>query len=325
MASPLRLAIVSDIHYASEAERARGNDYETRTAPNWWARAALTFYRRHVWLRAPLDQNPLLDRFLAGIGPVDWAVANGDYACDSAFISLSDPATLASATECLGKLRAQFGGRFSATFGDHELGKVNFLGTAGHMLLRNWELATQALGLEPFWRVELGRNVLLGVVSSLIALPVYEADTLPGERAAWRQLRAQHLAQLRDALAALRGDARWLLFCHDPSALPFLLEEEAVRCRLPQLDATIIGHLHSPLVFWKSRRLAGCPRVTFLGQTVKRMTTALRQARHWRPFKVRLCPSLAGIQLCKDGGYLTAELDPDARQPARFTRRRLQW
>jgi hypothetical protein len=48
------------------------------------------------------------------------------------------------------------------------------------------------------------------------------------------------------------------------------------------------------------------------------MSTALGEARHWKPFRVRLCPSLSGIELLKDGGFLTAELDADARQPAKF-------
>jgi hypothetical protein len=92
---------------------------------------------------------------------------------------------------------------------------------------------------------------------------------------------------------------------------------------LPQVEQTIIGHLHSELILWKSRLLAGMPTIGFLGHTVKRMTTALNEARLWRPFHVRLCPALAGIELLKDGGYLTAELDPEARQPARFAFRPL--
>ncbi len=109
-----------------------------------------------------------------------------------------------------------------------------------------------------------------------------------------------------------------LLFCHDPTALPFLWREEAVRARLPQVEQTIVGHLHSNLVLWKSRLLAGMPAIGFLGHTVKRLSYALNEARHWRPFHVRLCPALAGIELLKDGGYYAAELDPEARRPARF-------
>ena len=115
-----------------------------------------------------------------------------------------------------------------------------------------------------------------------------------------------------------------LLFCHDPTALPFLWREEAVRQRLPQIEQTVIGHLHSGLVWWKSRLLAGLPAIRFLGHAVKRMSTALSEARYWKPFHVRLCPSLAGIELLKDGGFLTAELNAATPDPARFQRHRLR-
>ena len=49
------------------------------------------------------------------------------------------------------------------------------------------------------------------------------------------------------------------------------------------------------------------------------MSTALKKVRHWRPFRVRFCPSLAGIELLKDGGYLTVELEAEAQRPAQFT------
>ncbi len=124
--------------------------------------------------------------------------------------------------------------------------------------------------------------------------------------------------RLRAAFAALEPRQRVLLFCHDPTALPFLWRDELVRSELPQIEQTIIGHLHSNLIFWKSKLLAGMPVIRFMGHGVRRMSGALNEARHWKPFHVRLCPSLAGIELLKDGGYLTAKLDPDARQPALF-------
>jgi hypothetical protein len=165
--------------------------------------------------------------------------------------------------------------------------------------------------------------VLLGVVSTLLALPVFEPDTLPSERPEWERLRAAHLAEIRRAFSSLDPGQRVLLFCHDPSALPFLWAEETVRARLPQIEQTIIGHLHSNLVLWQSRILAGMPPIGFMGHTIKRLSTALHDARHWRPFKVRLCPALAGIQLLKDGGFYTAELDPEGHQPAQFRLHRL--
>jgi len=156
------------------------------------------------------------------------------------------------------------------------------------------------------------------VTSSLLALPIFEPDLLAEERAQWHCLAAEHLEEVRAAFAALKPPQRVLLFCHDPSALPFLWRDEAIRAKLPQVEQTIIGHLHSNLVVWQSRLLAGMPPIRFLGHSVERMSIALSEARHWRPFHVRFCPSLAGIELLKDGGYYTIELDEDARQPARF-------
>ena len=91
-----------------------------------------------------------------------------------------------------------------------------------------------------------------------------------------------------------------------------------VRSRIGQLEQTIIGHLHTNLIFWKSRLLAGMPVIPFLGHSARRMTTALHEARHWKPFRVRLCPSLSGVELLKDGGFYTAQLYEDASQPATF-------
>ena len=318
MARNFTLAILSDIHYASAAEQARGSDYEFRAIQNPLLRHALRLHRHVFWMRNPLAQNPQLDHFLAQVGPADCVVANGDYSCNTAYIGVSDDAAFQSAIECLSKLRAKFGDRLLASFGDHELGKLSLVGAQGGMRLDSWRRATQELGLQPFWRAEFGRYVLMGVVSSLIALPVFEADTMPAERPEWERLRAQHLADIRAAFGAIDPTQRVLLFCHDPTALPFLWREEAVRSKLPQIDQTIIGHLHSRLILWNSKVLAGLPVIRFLGHSARRMSTGLNEARHWKPFRVRLCPSLAGIELLKDGGYFTAELDPDARQPARF-------
>ena len=319
----MRIGIVSDIHYAGAEERARGDDFELSCVSRRWQRFLLRFYRHHFWLREPLRKNYLLDRFLARAEPWDYLVANGDYSCDSGYLGVSDPAAFQSARECLEKLRSQFGDRLRANFGDHELGKLSLLGKRGGLRLDSWRRAREELRLEPFWELAIGRYRLLGVVSSLVALPVFAPDMLPEERADWTALRASHLAEIRRAFAALEPGQRAWLFCHDPTALPFLWQEPVVRGKLPQLEQTVIGHLHSPLILWKSRLLSGMPEIPFLGHTAKRLSSALRQARQWRPFKVRLCPSLAGIELLKDGGYLTAELDPEARRPARVELHRL--
>lgn len=318
MSEVARLGILSDIHYASAAEQARGDDYELRGLANPALRQLVRWYRGWFWLRAPLRQNHLLDQFLRQAGALDYVIANGDYSCNSAFVGVSDEAACQSVQECLDKLRERFGANLRVTYGDHELGKTSFFGVRGGMRLASWRCAQEKLALAPFWRMEIGRYALFGVVSSLVALPVFEPDTLPEERAEWDRLREAHLDCVRQAFAALQPEQRVLLFCHDPTALPFLWHEPAVRTRLPQIEQTIIGHLHSNLVLWKSHVLAGMPSIPFLGHTVRRLSTALSEARRWRPFNVRLCPALAGIELLKDGGYLTADLDPDARQPVRF-------
>ncbi len=209
MAKTITLGIVSDIHYAGAAEQARGNDFEYRGLTNPLLRFAARIYRRHLWLRDPLRQSHLLDGFLAQAGVFDYVVANGDFSCNSAFVGVSDDAVCQSVKECLAKLRQKFGSGLRVTYGDNDLGKLTFFGHRGGMRLASWHRARQELGLEPFWQVAVGNYVLLGLVSSLVALPVFEADMLPEERGEWEKLRAEHLAEIRRAFAsAATGSAR---------------------------------------------------------------------------------------------------------------------
>lgn len=316
----MRIYIVSDIHYASPAEQAR-RDHEFKGIQNPVARSLLRFYRDYVWLRNPYDQNHLLDRFLEGTSDADFVVANGDYSCNTGFIGVGDEAACQSAVLCLGQLRKQFGERFRATFGDHELGKVSLAGNQGGLRLASWQRAVQDLRLEPFWQVEFGNYVLLGVVSTLLALPIFEPEAVPAEVPEWRSLRERHLGDIRSAFAALKPSQKVILFCHDPTAIPFLWQEEVIRSKVGQIEKTIIGHLHSPLILWKSRFLAGIPPIHFLGNSIRRFSTALHEAQHWEAFNVHLCPSLAGLELLKDGGYLALELDPDAGVPLRIEKK----
>ena len=314
----ITVAILSDLHYAGAAERARGGDYEFRAIPNPSLRTVARAYRHIIWMRHPLDQALQLNRFLAEVGPVDYVVANGDYTCNSGFVGVSDPAAGQSAQECLGKLRAKFGDRARFTIGDHELGKHALFGS-GQMRLASWRTVTETLGLPPFWQLAIGRYTLVGVTSTLIALRAYQPDTLPEEWPEWLRLRETHLAEIRAAFAVLPPSQRVILFCHDPTALPFLWREESVRHRLPQIEQTVIGHLHTQLILWKSRMLSGIPPIRFLGHAVSRMTMALHEAHYWWPFHVRLCPALSGIELLNDGGYFTMQIDPAVSHPARFT------
>lgn len=311
-----QIAIVSDIHYASAQEQARGDDFEYRDLQNSILRFALKNYRHYVWLRNPLHQNHRLDRFIETAGTPDYVVANGDYSCDTMNVGVSDDAAFQSARECLGKLRERFGPNFRACMGDHEIGKLGMLARRGGMRLASWRRVTSELGVAPVWQIEIGVYRVVGVASPLLALPVYLPDTLSEEREEWAALRHQYLDELRALFSAIKPGQRVILFCHDPTALPFLREDEVIRAKIPQIERTIIGHLHSNLILWKSRLLAGMPPIRFLGHTVKRLSTALSEARHWRPFHVSLCPALAGVQLLKDGGFGTLELDPGGARPS---------
>lgn len=311
------LGIVSDIHFAAAAERARGPDYEYRGISNPLLRTLLRLHRHYVWQRNPLDQGRFLEQFLTGARGCDYAIANGDYTCDTRSVGVSDDAAFQSASECLSQLRASFP-QFHGTIGDHELGKLSFVGGHGGMRLESLARARKGLGLDPLWSERIGRYFLLGVTSSLVALPAFRLEIPPADLPRWQDHREDHLDQIRTALNGLQPDDRLILFCHDPTALPYLWEEAPLRAKLHQLEQTVIGHLHSDLILRQSRLLAGMPQVRFLGHTTRRLTTALREARKWKPFRVRLCPALGGIELLKDGGFYVAELDPDARVPARF-------
>ena len=72
------------------------------------------------------------------------------------------------------------------------------------MRLASFQRAQQELEMPPLWRLEIGGYLLLGVTSSLIALPFFEPDTLPAERPEWHQLREQHLAEIRRDLRRLK-------------------------------------------------------------------------------------------------------------------------
>lgn len=316
----MRLAIISDIHYAGPGECARAPRLLDPVHP---ARRILVRQFKHwIWQRDPTAHNDLLDRFLSEAAGHDLVIANGDYSCDLAAIGLADDDALASAQACLHKLRGAFGERLQLTLGDHELGKKMLGADTGGLRLASYERATRDLGVPPVWRRDLGSHVLLGLTSTLWALPIFEGEALPEERAAWRELAEAHREAVRAEFARLQPGQRVLLFCHDPSALPFLGRDEIVRARLGQIAVTVIGHLHSPLIFRLARRLSGIPVIGFLGHTPRRLTTALRQARDWKPFQVTLCPSTSGMQLLKDGGWLSLELGSDS---IRITFHALPW
>src|SRR5262249_34901106 len=142
-------------------------------------------YRRWVWMRDPFGHNHLLDRFVAATRDAHLVIGNGDYSCDSAYVGVTDDAAFQSASECLGKLRHAFGERFKGTIGDHEIGKKMLAADRGGLRLASYQRAQRDLGLEPWWQVAIGPYVLMGIASTLVALPIYEREALPEELEQW--------------------------------------------------------------------------------------------------------------------------------------------
>src|SRR5678815_3908769 len=157
----MKLAIVSDIHYAGPSECLR-RGYPLSHISNRWQRWSVALYRRYFWQRDPFAHNHLLDDFIRRCQDADIVVANGDYSCDSAAIGVADDGAFESARECLEKLRAAFGERFEGVYGDHEIGKRALGGEKGGLRLASFIRCQKQLGLKPFWRREIGNYVLLG-------------------------------------------------------------------------------------------------------------------------------------------------------------------
>jgi hypothetical protein len=312
-----RILVLSDVHYACEAEAARG-EFEIEAVKHPVARAWVTAWMRLIWMRRPGPQNGLLERFLHVAGDADLVVANGDHTVNSAFVGLSDPASLESARICLDKLRRRFGDALCATIGDHELGKNGFAVECGGMRLESFHLARESLGLKPVWRTDLGAYSVIGVTSSLLALSLYEAELRVDEAGEWRRLAREHAEEVVATFRGVAKDRRILLFCHDPSALPFLRELPGIRDEMGRIEATVIGHLHSGSIFEMAGCLAGVPKLPLPGAALRRINAGLNRARVWRAFRTRFCPCLAGIQLLGDGGFLEIELDEEGQTPATF-------
>lgn len=320
----VRLVVLSDVHWACSEEQARAG-HEARVVSNAFLRLTARLWRRWVWLAIPHAHNHRLSAILKHVGPADWVLANGDFTLDTAFVGVSDDAAFASSAECLRHLRQACGDRLLTTIGDHDLGKVSLFGGAGGLRRRSLERCENELGLHRFWIRELGSGIVsIGITSTLAAWPMFALETPPNERSWWEAQHQAHRAEIAMAFARVKTGQRIILCCHDPSALPYLHRIPEVRAALPSITATVIGHLHSPVVLAVARGLAGIPRVEWLGTTARRYTTALRHARCWKEFRVQLCPSPPGLQLFKDGGWLSAELGNHSSED-RFTRHRLPW
>jgi hypothetical protein len=318
------LLVLSDVHRSGAREQER-RGFDSRAVSSPLLRTFQRVYRRHVWLDDAMAHNHLLGAILRRVPDPQFVVANGDFTLDTAFVGVSDDPAFESAAEALGELRAAYGSRLRCTIGDHDLGKKSFVGGAGGVRRRSLERCESDLGLPRFWYADFPGWRWIGMTSTLAAWPVFRPETLPEEIGWWESAHARHLAEIDSLFTdANAAGLQTVLFCHDPTALPFLRQLPGVRAALPRIGATVIGHLHTRLVLRMARLLAGIPRVEWAGHSIRRYTAALNQARCWREFRVTLCPSPTGIELLKDGGFLTSEWPP-LRGIVQFQAHRLPW
>ena len=318
------LLVLSDVHRSGPGEQAR-RGFDSQAVANPFLRTFQRVYRRHVWLEDPMAHNHLLGEILRRVPDPEWVVANGDFTLDTAFVGVTDDAAFESAAEALAELRSVYGTRLRCTIGDHDLGKKSFVGGAGGVRRRSLERCESDLGLPRLWQLDFPGWRWIGVTSTLAAWPVFRPETLPEEMSWWEAEHARHLLEINDLFAgATAAGLKPVLFCHDPTALPFLHRLPGVTAALPRIGATVIGHLHTRLVLRMARLLAGIPRINWAGHSIRRYTSALSQARCWRTFRVTLCPSPTGVELLQDGGYLTADWPPPGAA-VQFRKHGLPW
>ncbi|HTI71947.1 MAG TPA: metallophosphoesterase [Candidatus Limnocylindria bacterium] len=319
-----QVLIVSDLHYASEGEKARANN-DWRAAPTLPQKIITRTWGHYFWLRDPFGHNHRLSEIVEKHPAPDWVVVNGDYTVDTAFVGVSDGAAFASASQCLMDLRKAWPRKLLLNIGDHDLGKKSLFGGIGGLRLKSLQRMVGPLDVPLAWVQDIGHFRLIGLASSVAALAVFREEILPAEYSGWEDAHHQLLSSVREAFLSASPKQRILLFVHDPSALPTLYRERTIRERLGQIEATVIGHLHSPAVLKTARMLAGFPSISWLGHTTRRYSRALRESRCWREFKVILCPSPTGMQIFKDGGYLVASLPEKPGERVRIEKHRLPW
>jgi len=332
----LRVAVISDVHVLGHQENlgaariARELGRERGPWRRSW-RQGLFALRRRFWNWIPEARFACFVMALERIEDAqpDLVVANGDYGGDARGVGLSDDHTLESAAAVVHFMRLLFPEKCRFVFGDHELGKYSTELRQGGIRLASLLRGERQLGIRSFWREDRAPFVLIGVNSSLFLLDLFLPEALPEESGRWRALQAAHHAEVTAAFAGLADDARVILFCHDPSALGALHEIPAVRRRLPQVEATVIGHLHTPRLLRVTRWLRHLPALKPRYPVARIVAHGARAARDWPAFRPVVCPAAFGAGQHLSGGLLLLEAEADGplrirRQRIRFTHRQFK-
>ena len=307
-----KIVILSDIHYASKKEQNEGEN-EIHKMRNPVLKLIAFIFRHFFWMRHPYAHNNKLFQFLTVAPDADLVVACGDFSCDSANIGASYPPVKESITDAIYFIQERFKDNFLPIHGDHDIGKMSLFGGNGGLRLESWQFLQEKLNFRPVWHRQIGSWRLIGICSTLLMLPILKKEILSGELSRWEKLRTNYLRELNTHLLMTTSEDKIILFCHDPTALPYLAELPSIQHLLnrKRIVLTIIGHLHTEIILKISYLLAGMPHIKFLGNSVSKMSFALRQAKIWKQFNVLLCPSLSGCQWLKDGGWLELDLSED--------------
>lgn len=323
----MQLAVISDIHLVGPAELALADasygridahpDPLTRAWRRGLYRVRRRFWNGHLKWRHTAFLRALDE--LAERRP-DWVIVNGDYGGDLGGVGLSHHATLDSARLVVDMIRARFPNRSRFVFGDHDLGKYSTLLREGGIRLNSLQIGEEHLQIPSFWHEQIDDIHLIGVNSSLFTLDLFLPEALAEEIPEWRRRRAQHVERVTHAFHALPARARVVLFCHDPSALAVLAGYPVIQRRLPQIELTVIGHLHSPTLLRLARYADRISRWKPRYPVARIVARGLEGVRHWHQFHPVVCPSTFGTGHHIAGGLLLIRLNRQGRIEARRVR-----
>lgn len=316
----IHLNLLCDPHHPGALERLRGSDFEFRGLASAQARRWAWLWRHYVWKRDNFAHQHLLEHWASHVRPEEWVVLGGDYSCDSAFIGLEDPASRASARECLEVVTSTPARGYLAIAGDHEYGKPILDGSRGGIRWASFEVTHRELGIPMHFHARAGIYHLVGISSSLLTFTLHEKEARPEDSIRFREAGRNQADWLEALCQSLQPEDRILLFCHDPTALAYLGRFPWATKLIYHLEQTFCGHLHSEWFGRMARSLCWLPQVRCMGPSIHRISLSLRRARHWSPFRVRIAPALSGIELAQDGGFLRIRLDPTGQAPLRIDR-----
>jgi hypothetical protein len=112
---------------------------------------------------------------------------------------------------------------------------------------------------------------------------------------------------LAEHFAAMQPQDRIIIFCHDPSALGVLAALPDVHDRVDQVECTVVGHLHTPLLLGVTRMMRHLPVLKTDYPIARIVSHGAQNAKDWKRFNPVVCPSTYGVGTHISGGVLFIE------------------